>query len=172
MKRFSVPALIALFFILESVFVQVLPGEVFNSDRIFVPRFLLVGLFFLAVFASRNYAIILAFVFGLLFDVVYTEIIGIYLFMFPLMVYGVSSMMKVLQANLVIVTVVSMLGIAILELGVYEMNFLIHRTDMPFQTFLSMRLLPTIILNLSFTIIVAYPLKKLFEKFSELLQND
>jgi rod shape-determining protein MreD len=166
-NRFLLPVMLALFFVMESVFVQLLPAEVFNSDRILVPRFLIIAIFFLTVYGSKNYGILYGFVFGLLFDVFYTEIIGIYLFLFPLMAYLVSKMMKVLQTNIVMVKIVSIIGVALLELGAYEMNFLIHRTDMDFSHFASFRLLPTIILNLAFSIVAAYPLKRQYEKFAE-----
>ncbi|MDE3839767.1 rod shape-determining protein MreD [Bacillus methanolicus] len=167
MNRFLLPVMLAAFFVIESVFVQLLPDGTFTSDRILVPRFLIIAIFFLTVYGNKQYGIIYGFVFGLLFDVFYTEILGIYLFLFPLMAYVVSKMMKVLQTNIVIVTIVSIIGVALLELGAYEMNFLIHRTDMDFPQFVSLRLLPTIILNLVFSIIAAYPLKRQYEKFAE-----
>ncbi|UQD52895.1 rod shape-determining protein MreD [Bacillus methanolicus] len=167
MNRFLLPVMLAAFFVIESVFVQLLPAEIFNSDRILVPRFLIIAIFFLTIYGSKKYGIIYGFVFGLLYDVCYTEILGFYLFFFPLTAYLVSKMMKVLQTNIVIVTIVSVIGVALLELGAYEMNLLIHRTDMSFSHFASLRLLPTIVLNLAFSIIAAYPLKRLYEKFAE-----
>jgi rod shape-determining protein MreD len=170
-NRFLLPVMLAAFFVIESIFVQLLPAEAFNSDRIMVPRFLIIAIFFLTVYGNKKYGILYGLIFGLLFDVFYTEILGIYLSLFPLMAYIVSKMMKVLQTNLVMMTIVSIIGVALLEIGAYEMNFLIHRTDMDFSHFASLRLLPTIILNLVFLIFAAYPLKKQYEKFAEHLSE-
>lgn len=172
MKRLLLPFVFLTFFILESIFVELLPAELFRSTRILVPHFLIVAILFLTVYASRNLGIIYAFVFGLLFDIVYTEIIGIYLFMFPLVAYIISKIMKVFHSNIIIVTIVSMVGVALLELGVYELNFLIKLTDMDFSTFINLRLFPTIILNIAFAIIFAYPLKRQFEKYASEMINE
>lgn len=80
--------------------------------------------------------------------------------------------MRILQSNIVVVSVISLLGVTLLELGVYEMNYLINKTEMSFQFYAEYRLLPTIILNLTFTIIFAYPLKRLFEKYAESTNKD
>lgn len=172
MKRLLLPFVFLTFFILESIFVELLPAELFRSTRILVPHFLIVAILFLTVYASRNLGIIYAFAFGLLFDIVYTEIIGIYLFLFPLVAYIISKIMKVFHSNIIIVTIVSIVGVALLELGVYELNFLIKLTDMDFSTFINLRLFPTIILNIAFAIIFAYPLKRQFEKYASEMINE
>jgi rod shape-determining protein MreD len=167
MTKFLLPVLFVFFFILESLFVQLLPGEVLNSDRIFVPHFLLVAIILLTIYGSRKLGLLYGLIFGLLFDIVYTEVIGIYLFLFPLIAYIVSKMMKVLQANVFIVLFVVIAGVALAELGVYEMNYLIHITNMGFAHFIEFRLLPTLLLNLAFVIIAMYPLKRNFETITE-----
>ncbi|MDF1506872.1 rod shape-determining protein MreD [Robertmurraya sp. DFI.2.37] len=172
MRKFLLPLLFIFFFILESIFVQSLPAEMFNSERILVPRFLMIAIIFLTLYGNRNHGLIYALVFGLLFDVVYTEIIGIYLFLFPLIAYLTSKVMRLLQANIVVISVVSLLGVALLELCVYELTFLINKTDMVFSMFVDLRWLPTLILNLAFIIIFAYPLKRHFEKYALSLKEE
>lgn len=172
MRRFLLPVLFVILFVVESIFVELLPAELFNSNRIFVPHFLIIAILFFTIYGNRNKGLIFGFIFGLLFDIVYTEVIGIYLFMFPLIAYIVSKIMKILQTNIVIVTIVSLVGVALLELGVYEMNYLIKVTSMDFTMYTSMRLFPTLILNLAVTIVFSYPLKKLFEKYAEELKNE
>jgi rod shape-determining protein MreD len=171
-RRFLLPVLFAAFFILESIFLEVLPPKYFHHEHILVPHLLMIGIFFLTIYGHRNLGIIYGFIFGVLFDVVYTEVIGIYLCLYPLIAYLISKIMKILQNNLLIMTLVTLFGIALLELGAYEMNFLIHQTSMDFATFSRARLLPTILLNLVFIVILAYPLKRHFEKLAEQLRNE
>lgn len=168
MRKILLPLLFIFILIMESTFVQVLPTQIFNGERIIVPHFLIIAILFLALYGDRNLGIIYGFSFGLLFDVVYTEIIGVYLFLFPLIAYLCSKVMRILQTNIVVVSVVSMVGVILLELGVYEMNFLVNKTEMSFPFYAEFRLLPTIILNIAFIIIFSYPLKRLFEKYAEL----
>lgn len=171
MKTFLLCLLIIFSFVFESVFVQLLP-ETINSSRLVVPHFLLVILILLTIYGKRNTGIMYSFIFGLLFDIVYTEILGIYLFMLPVVSYICSKLMKILQTNLVIVVFVTAIGVALLEFGVYEITYIIHRTDMDFISFLRVRLLPTLVLNIIFTILFCYPLKRYFEKYGDEIRND
>lgn len=172
MIRFLLPALFAFLFILESLFVELIPAELFNSDRIFAPHFLMAGILFLTAYLSPKRGILYGFIFGLLYDVVYTEIIGIYLFMFPFIAYLFANMLRVLQSNIFIVSLLSLLGIAMLEVGAYEMIHLIHVTDLDFSTYAKIRLAPTMILNLAFIILAALPFKRQFENAADRLRHD
>lgn len=168
MIRFLPIGIFLLFFILESLFVELFPVR-FIHNRILVPHFLIAGIILLMIYGKKNLGIWYGLIFGLMFDLVYTEVIGIYLFMFPLTVYLVSKLMKILQTNIIIVPFVVLLGIALLEFAVYEMNFLIKITDMAFPQFINQRFIPTLILNFIFIIVMVYPLKKQFEKLTEQL---
>lgn len=172
MRTFLLPVLFTACFIFESIFLELTPAKYFHHANIFVPHLLMIALIFLTIYGNRNYGIIYGFIFGLLFDVIYVEIIGIYMVVFPIVCYLISKIMKVLQTNLLIVTMVTLLGIALLEVSVYYMSFLIHRTSMDISTFLNDRLLVTVILNLVLTIIFAYPLKRHFEKLADQLRNE
>jgi rod shape-determining protein MreD len=171
-RRVLLPVIYVAFFVFESLFVELLPADLFNRDFIFVPRLLMIGILFLAIYGGRTHGILYGFIFGLLYDVFYTEIIGVYLFLFPLLAYATAKLMRALQTNLLISSLVTLLGVCVLELTVYELNFLIHKTDMPFARFIEIRLYPTSILNLALTLIVAYPLKRFLEKWSEERRNE
>ncbi|AZU63496.1 rod shape-determining protein MreD [Neobacillus mesonae] len=172
MRKFLLPLLFILLFIAESLFVQFLPGDFFGGNRILAPRFLFSALLLLTIFVGRKKGIIYAAIFGLIFDIVYIEIIGIYLFLFPFVAYVISKIMHVLQANIIVAYFVSILGIALLEIGVYEMDYLIHVTNLDFLDFLNLRLYPTLILNAAFLLIFIYPLKRYFEKYAEALRDE
>lgn len=154
------------------MFAQYAPPEVFGDNYILAPRFLFGGILFLAIYAGRKYGIIYAAIFGLLFDIVWIEIIGIYLFLFPFITYLISKIMHVLQTNIIVAFLVSLMGIALLELGVYEMDFLIHITTLEFISFIKMRFYPTLILNAVFLLIAAYPLKRYFESVAQSLRDE
>jgi len=171
LRKVILPLLLILLFVGESVFVELLPADIFEGKYILVPRFLLIALLFLTLYGPNRYGLIYSLIFGLLFDVVYTGIIGIYLFMFPIVAYLISKLMKILQTNIFMVSFACLFGAAILEIGVYEMNFLIHKTDMNFSNYLSSRLWPTLILNLGFIILTVYPFKKHFSKLTESLET-
>jgi rod shape-determining protein MreD len=171
-RKFFPALLFLILFIFESLFVQYLPRDIFGSQRILAPRFLMIAILFLTIYGSTKQGILYGFLFGLLFDIVFTEILGIYLFLFPLIAYLISGLMKILQVNIFTVSFASLIGTTLLEILAFEMNKLIGITSIDFSSFLSLRLIPTLILNLFFIMIAAYPLKRNFEKFSEFLRID
>jgi len=171
-KKFLLPLLFLFLFILESLFVQYVPTDLLGENKIIAPHFLFAALLFLTIFVSRKQGIIYAAIFGLLFDIVYIEIIGIYLFLFPFIAYLVSKILNILQNNFMVAILITIVGIALLEVGVYEMDHLIHVTDMDFMSFLHLRFYPTLILNALFVIIAGYPLKRLFEKHMDAMRAE
>ncbi|NSL51616.1 rod shape-determining protein MreD [Calidifontibacillus erzurumensis] len=164
MKRFLLACIIFLGFLLESIFVEFLPSERFGIDRIFVPHFMIVLIMLISFFYNRNKAIIYALFFGLLFDIIYTNIIGVYLFTFPLIVYLISLFMKVLHTNLLVVFFVVLFGIVLLEMSVFGILYLVNVAHMDWQRFVLDRLYPTLVLNGFFLILVYYPMKKFLLK--------
>lgn len=172
MIKAFLPLIISFCFIFESVFVELLPEQFFYNTRILVPHFLIVAIMFTAIYGTKKIGLLYGFIFGLLFDIVYTEIIGIYLFLIPLVVYIISWIMKRLQSNIVLVSLIALVGVALLEFGVYGMNLIIGHTSMGVTSFVDNRLVPTLLLNAIFIVLVAFPLKKYLEHFAEVLRND
>jgi rod shape-determining protein MreD len=104
------------------------------------------------------------FIFGLLHDIVYIEVIGIYLFVYAFLAYLISKAMKVLHKNVFLVLFLTMLTIALLEYYVYGINYLIGTTKMSLYNFTTLRLLPTLALNSIVAILLIYPVKRFLEK--------
>lgn len=172
MKKLYVPLLAVLIFISESIFATTLSGEFFTGDRMFIPRFLMIFLVFMSVYFNSRAALYYSLIIGLIFDVVYTEILGVYLFVFPLITYAGSKIMKILQNNIFVVSFMSLIAVALLETIIYGMNSLLGFAAMTFQQFLLDRLVPTLILNAIVIVIVAYPLRKFLLKHSEEDNNE
>lgn len=169
MRRFLLPLILLAIFIGESIFVQITPYDLLGGGKIATPRFLMGALVILTIFGSKKHGILYSLLFGSLFDIVYVEIIGIYLFLFPVIAFITTKLMRILHMNIAVASIIVLLGITLLEAGVYQMNLLIHHSDMVFSVFLSSRLLPTLILNAIFIILAVYPLKRLSEKFADSL---
>lgn len=170
MRKYFLPLLFIFLFVLESTFaLMVPPKEIFGSERWLIPHFLLIAIMLLIIFGSKKLGLLYAFIFGLLFDIVYTEIIGINLFLFPVVTYIVYQLMKILQNNLIVTTIIILFGVALMEMGSYGINLIISITTMTFSDFIFLRFIPTLILNLIFIIILIYPLKKYYEKYVERL---
>lgn len=164
--KIKVFLLAVLVFISEGIFVEVFSGPLYRTDYILVPRFIMIFLVFLTVYGKKEMALWYGFGLGIFYDVVYTEILGIYTFTMPLMVYLSSQLMKVLQTNLGIVSGVSLVVISVLEIIVYELNSLIGFASLSFIDFAKMRLLPSLLLNLVFLLLFAYLFAKWMRKWT------
>ncbi|MFJ8245664.1 rod shape-determining protein MreD [Peribacillus asahii] len=164
MKHFILSLIALIFFVFDSIFAQLFASELFGKGNILVPHFMMVFIFFLTIFGSRRYGMIYGAVLGLAYDVVYTEILGIFMFLIPFLAYLMAKCMKVLQSNWLIIIVVSTVFIAISEMIVYEMNVIMSFAALTFAEFAERRLWPTALLNLVFIIASYYPIQKLIRK--------
>jgi rod shape-determining protein MreD len=167
MKRLLLPLIALICFYGSSVFVTLLPMEVYNSDRVLVPHFLIIFIMLMSVYYHNATAILYGFIFGFLYDSFFTEVLGVYLFIFPFTTFLTAKIMKVLHSNLIVTSIVMLLNLSILEFLVYEINLLIGKTEWDIVTFADLRLWPTLVLNAAFMIIFSYPLKALLLKLEK-----
>jgi rod shape-determining protein MreD len=172
LSRFILPLTALLFFIFESIFANLFSGGMFGSDRIFVPRFIMLFIAFLTFYGSKKSGMLYGLILGICYDVVYTEVLGIYTFLLPALAYLISKVMQVLQSNLFIAIFISVFFVGVLEVVDYQMNVLIHFAKMSYPEFALMRLLPTLLLNLAAVIILCFPLRLLIEKYATQKDTD
>lgn len=164
MRRFILPFLIFFIFISESIFAHLVHVPFALEDQLYIPRFLLIAVVFVTVYLTRTQGILFGIVFGLLHDIVYIEVIGIYLITYGILAYLISKALKVLHRNALIVLFLTILSIAVLEFYVYGINYLIGTTKMSLYNFTTLRLLPTLALNSIVAILLIYPMKKFLTK--------
>jgi len=160
MKRLILPFLLMFCFYCESIFVDFLPTGSFGRDWILVPHFLLVLFIIMGISYFRNRALMYAAIFGLLFDIFFTEIVGIYLVLFPIAVYVSAKLAKFLFSNILTALIISIICISLVETIVYGMNTLVLRKNMDLNEFAMIRLVPTLILNAVFFIIIYVPFNR------------
>lgn len=166
MSRFFLPFLVSFVFVSESLFVNFIAVQPFFRQWILSPRFVLIVLIFMAVYLNKKQAMMYGVIFGMLYDVAFTDILGVYMFGLPAICYLVSKIMNVLQNNAIVLSLMAVFGVAILEFYVYGINLLVHVTEMTLNEFLEMRLYPTLVLSAVFCILFSYLLKKRFQKLS------
>lgn len=170
MKQFILFLVAFILFIFDSIITQLLADSFLGKGIILVPYFMMVFIFFLTIYGSQKYAMIYGAILGLAYDVVYTEILGIYMFLIPFLSYLIVKCMKVLQSNWIIVILLTLIFVVIAEFILYGMNTMMSFAHLSFTEFLKIRLLPTICLNLVFIVVFFNPFKSLILKYS--LPND
>lgn len=158
-RRFIFPLILFVVVVLEGVALELLPYQLLMGSYTIVPHWLFITLVYIAIFYDRNdtyYAVLYALIFGLLIDVVYTGILGVYMISYALVIYIVRGLKKMLQGNFYVLLLLAAFGIAIAEISIYTIFTVIGLADMPLETYLINRLVPTILLNLLFLIVI-YP---------------
>jgi rod shape-determining protein MreD len=165
-KHFILSLIALLFFVFDSIFAQLFAGHLFGKENILVPHFMMVFVFFLTIYGSRKYGMIYGAILGMTYDVVYTEVLGIYMFLIPFLAYLIAKCMKVLQSNWMIIVVVTLVFVVISEVIIYEMNVIMSFATLNFTGFLGRRLLPTALLNIVFILVFFYPLQRLIQKLA------
>ena len=163
MIRFIIPLIAVLLFFFEPVFSLFSPIEVSGNLYILVPRFVIVYLIFIAVYYSRQRAIIYGIVFGLLYDMFYIDIIGLYAFLYPVICYLAASIIRYVHKHIITVILLALLLIALLEVLSYAFVSMIAITSIEPEVFMATRLMPTMIANSLFIIMFGWIFKKLID---------
>jgi rod shape-determining protein MreD len=164
MNRILLPLFILFVFISESTFTDLIELPFTSEDQVIIPRFVMLSIVFITAYYSQKMGIIYGLVFGLLHDIVYTEILGIYLFAYPLFAYLISKALKALQGNMLVVLFLSLLAVTLLEFYSYGIQMLIGYSNLPFYDFTNLRLLPTILANSVGAIVLVYPMSRFISK--------
>jgi len=161
-RKWKIALFIIFLFGIESIFPNFFPEYLFPQSFIFVPRFLLMFLILLAAFYDWKKAVIIAALIGAVTDIVFIEILGIYVVWYPLVIYIVSRLFKLIHNHLVVVAILTLLAISLLEYGIYGLFFILRIHHFTVSYFVEHRLLPTLLLNLLVYMLIAHPLKKRF----------
>lgn len=159
--RILIPAVAVVLFLMESEFALFSPISFGEETYILVPRFTILYLIFLAIYYNWKRAMIYGLIFGLLFDVVYINIIGLYTVLYPMLCFVAGWSAKRIHTHLVFSTILAILLISFLDFVLYEFFVLIDFTSMPRDVFLLNRLVPTILANLLFLVVLGWAFKYL-----------
>lgn len=162
MMRVVLPAVILFFFIFEGSVMQVFSAAYFVASSIFVPRFVMMLILLVAIFMKRSTALVYGLIFGLGMDVIYTDYIGVYVFTMAFTAYLIASFAPLFHPSLLTALFLCLLGVVILEFQVYGLYAVIGIAQVRMDDFLYERLLPTLVLNAVFLIVVYYPMKRYF----------
>ncbi|MCM3388079.1 rod shape-determining protein MreD [Ureibacillus chungkukjangi] len=169
MIRFLIPFVAVVLFLLEPEFALFSPISWGDQTLILVPRFVILYLIFISIYYSKKRACLYGLIFGLLYDVFYIDIIGLYSFLYPLVCFVAGSTVKFIHQHLSVTTILSVVLVALMEAFLYYFFSFIQFTTIPVSDFLSNRLLPTIIANLLFLIMLGWAFKYLIN--ARLLQR-
>ncbi|MFC4022643.1 rod shape-determining protein MreD [Oceanobacillus longus] len=159
MKHLFFPLILFLLTILEGVALELLPSDLVMGNLMLVPHWVFAFLVYLAVFYDKDHtyhSIVYALLFGLLIDVVYTGVLGVYMFSYGLATYIIHGLKKILHGNFYVLVLLGAVGVLLADLFIYLIYTSVGLADMVFEDYTFSRMIPTVLSNLVF-ILLLYP---------------
>lgn len=155
---------IILFFVLifEGIALKLLPETIINTNLLIVPHWGFIFLVLMALFYDQTesyYSVLYACIFGFLVDIVYTNILGVYMFTYPVAIYVIHLLKRVFHTNIYTAILMSTIGLIVTETIIHFIYLTVDITDMFWIDNIFNRLIPTIIANI-ILLVILYPLLK------------
>lgn len=160
MKHFYLPLILFFLLVLEGVALDLLPTFVVNSHSLIVPHWVFIFLVFIALFYDNEmsyFSTLYGVVFGLLLDIIYTDVLGIYMFSYAIVIYLIYQLKKWVHINFYTTMAIGTIGLILTDLSLYIIYTFVGITDMIWKDYLFYRMLPTVLANIMFLILL-YPL--------------
>ncbi|GAB3801997.1 rod shape-determining protein MreD [Virgibacillus kimchii] len=159
MQHLYIPLILFFFLILEGVALELLPTGLFTGELLIVPHWILLFLVMTAIFYEKDktyFSVIYALVFGLLIDVVYTGILGVYMFSYALVIYFMLGFRKVLHGNIHVTLLLGIISVVLADAAIHVIYSAAGVIQMVWSDYAIYRLLPTVLMNIIFLLIL-YP---------------
>ncbi len=146
-----------LLFLLEGVIIQALTKENYDSNFLIFPRLVLVVIIYLAIYHNKNYVLFFAVIFGLLYDLVFGRVIGVYTISMIGVVYLSIWFVQFFHPSFLIYLIIQTLVITTYEIFIYGVLRMYQLVQVSFVEMSTHILLPTLIFNVTFAALF-YPL--------------
>lgn len=161
MSRYYLAALLLFLLVFEGTIMPNAISSTFQLDVTMVPRFLVIVIVFAGIFIGRTQSFIHGLIFGFIYDIVYTEFLGIYAFGFAFIGYMFALTTKRIQDSIAVTLLLSCLAVVFFEYYQFSILQMLGVTEWSGMKFAEQRLLPTVILNGAFAILALYPIRRL-----------
>lgn len=159
MKHFVLPFILFLLLVSEGIALDLLPASLTSSDTLIVPHWVFLFLLLIGLFYDSNdtfYSILYGIIFGLLIDIVYTGVLGIYMFIYPFALYVGYLLKRLLQTNIHMTILIAIVTMTIIEIFLVFVFSVVGMVETTANHFIVRRLLPTLLANILFLIPVYF----------------
>ncbi|SDN59220.1 rod shape-determining protein MreD [Alkalicoccus daliensis] len=160
--RFALPAVMFLLFILEGTAFQIFAPDYRGSELQFIPRFMFLLILMTGIFRGRSHGLFYAVIFGILYDIVYSPVLGVYTFGIGLLTYLFSMSTSYIKRRLGLVLLLVLMAVIGFEYYVYGMMSLLGITSLAHEAIFTTRLLPSFIMNGLVAALMVYPVRSWF----------
>jgi len=131
-------------------------GSLETSLGLIVPRIIVLMIIILSFHYKEGFMLGSAAIFGFIMDTYYLGFIGVYMASFILVAYLAYNFKRIIQPNVLSYTLVSIIGLTLVEVVVYGIMRILGVTSISFQMFIVTRLGATLLFNAVVMLIFSY----------------
>lgn len=164
MQRYLLPVILYVLFLLEGTVIPLMFPSGWLSRMDVSTHLTFVVILFFAIYVSRHWAFAFGLAFGMLHDIVYYgPMLGTYAFAMGLISYLIGLLSFYSKGNMVTSLLLILLGNFLLEAIIYGIYSVFQITQISIHFALTYHIIPSLIINLLFAILIYVPLRKLLE---------
>lgn len=167
MQLVILPLIALVLFYIDSIINSFWPITIFNTDYFFKSHLLLMYLLIITVYKNPKIALILGILFGLISDIYFGTIYGIYLFGFVIAILLMDQLFKVFYKDIKMMIVLFLSFIFLFENFYYIVFVVLSIAHIGYFTFLWTHVLPSMLINLILIILVFPIILKLLDKYAK-----
>ena len=131
-------------------------GSLETSLGLIVPRMIVLMIIILSFHYKENFMLVIAGIFGFIMDTYYLGFIGVYVASFILVAYLSYNFKRIIQPNVLSYTLVSVIGLTLVETVVYSIMRILGVTSLSLQMFIVSRLGATLLFNAVVMLVFSY----------------
>lgn len=146
-------------FLLEGTVFQLINTDYYGSSISVFPRFVLISLIFISIFIEKRSALLLGLLIGLLYDIVFGRVIGVYMIGMAGIGYFGGWLIQYFHPTFSLYLFIEWIGHFAFEFYLYGMLRLFHLVQIPIDWAFSHMIIPTVMLNLLFAVFI-FPFSK------------
>ena len=160
-------------FVLDNLLVIFLPIQPIFGAYMVIPNVFLICLSFFTFYDKGFRPLLIAFIFGVLYDICYADLIGLYTCLFPIITFILLRLVsQTMPVNILSMMALVMMVVIFEEWFIYFIVNTMKTTNMSLLTFIKMILIPTAIFNTIITIPIYPILKRQFKKYQRAVLNE
>lgn len=131
-------------------------GSLETNLGLIVPRLIVLMIIILSFHYKENFMLVSAGIFGFIMDTYYLGFIGTYVVSFILVAYLTNNFKRIIQPNVLSYTLVSVIGLTVVETFVYSIMRILGVTSLSLQLFIVSRLGATLLFNAVIMLVFSY----------------
>lgn len=152
-----------IFLLVEGTIFQVFVPDAWGLPFTIVPRLVLAGVIFIGIYLGKNTGLVYGLIFGLLYDIIYTDMIGVYTLSMGLMGFSAGLAARYFHQTILFTSSMILILTTINESLAYGFYELFNLSNMSMSDFLLRELIPTVLFNGIFAIIIHVPMRNVLK---------